>query len=121
MKRISIVVLAGSLALLTVSAAHADSSGGGTQDFGPFPSSSPDGGTCGAPWANDTFDRSFRVHDNGDGTLFRAYPVSYALNKQLAGFDRTHTFQLYHVYQLLLQISYFLWRARQDSNLRPAD
>jgi hypothetical protein len=38
--------------------------------------------------------------DNGDGTLFRAYPVSYALNKQLAGFDRTHTFQLYHVYQL---------------------
>jgi hypothetical protein len=38
--------------------------------------------------------------DNGDGTLFRAYPVSYALNKQLAGFDRTHTLQLYHVYQL---------------------
>ena len=32
--------------------------------------------------------------------MFRAYPVSYALNKQLAGFDRTHTFQLYHVYQL---------------------
>uniref|UniRef100_Q024C2 Cna B domain protein n=1 Tax=Solibacter usitatus (strain Ellin6076) TaxID=234267 RepID=Q024C2_SOLUE len=38
--------------------------------------------------------------DNGDGTIFRAYPVSYTLNKQLAGFDRTHTFQLYHVYQL---------------------
>ncbi|HEY2014199.1 MAG TPA: TonB-dependent receptor, partial [Bryobacteraceae bacterium] len=38
--------------------------------------------------------------DNGDGTLFRAYPVSYALNKQLAGFDRTHTFQFYYVYQL---------------------
>ncbi|MBZ5724543.1 MAG: TonB-dependent receptor [Acidobacteriia bacterium] len=38
--------------------------------------------------------------DNGDGSLFRAYPVSYALNKQLAGFDRTHTFQLYHVYEL---------------------
>ncbi len=38
--------------------------------------------------------------DNGDGTLFRAYPVSYSLNKQLAGFDRPHTFQLYHVYQL---------------------
>jgi hypothetical protein len=37
--------------------------------------------------------------DNGDGSLFRAYPVSFALNKQLAGFDRTHTFQLYHVYQ----------------------
>ncbi|HXB73949.1 MAG TPA: TonB-dependent receptor [Candidatus Acidoferrales bacterium] len=38
--------------------------------------------------------------DNGDGTLWRAYPVSYSLDKQLAGFDRTHTFQLYYVYQL---------------------
>ena len=49
-----------------------------------------------------TFSRAINNYngDNGDGTLFRAYPVSYALNKQLAGFDRTHTFQLYHVYQL---------------------
>jgi hypothetical protein len=38
--------------------------------------------------------------DNGDGSLFRAYPVSYSLNKQLAGFDRTHTFQFYYVYSL---------------------
>jgi hypothetical protein len=38
--------------------------------------------------------------DNGDGTLWRAYPVSFSLNKALAGFDRTHTFQLYHVYEL---------------------
>jgi len=38
--------------------------------------------------------------DNGDGTLFRAFPMSYDLNKGLAGFDRTHTFQLYHVYSL---------------------
>jgi len=37
--------------------------------------------------------------DNGDGSLFRAYPVSFALDKQLAGFDRKHIFQLYHVYQ----------------------
>jgi hypothetical protein len=36
--------------------------------------------------------------DNGDGSLFRAFPVAYSLNKQLAGFDRTHTFVLYHVY-----------------------
>ena len=40
--------------------------------------------------------------DNGDGTLWRAYPVSYRLDKQLAGFDRTHTFQFYYVYQLPL-------------------
>jgi len=38
--------------------------------------------------------------DNGDGTLFRAYPMSYTLDKAIAGFDRTHIFQLYHVYQL---------------------
>ena len=36
--------------------------------------------------------------DNGDGSLFRAYPTAYALNKQLAGFDRTQMFVLYHVY-----------------------
>jgi len=49
-----------------------------------------------------TFSRAINNYngDNGDGTLFRAYPVSYALDKQLAGFDREHTFQLYHVYQL---------------------
>ncbi len=38
--------------------------------------------------------------DNGDGTLFRAYPVSFALDKAVSGFDRTHTFQLYYVYPL---------------------
>jgi hypothetical protein len=38
--------------------------------------------------------------DNGDGTLFRAYPVSFTLDKAVAGFDRPHTFQLYHVYDL---------------------
>jgi hypothetical protein len=49
-----------------------------------------------------TFSRAINNYngDNGDGTLFRAYPVSYTLNKQLAGFDRSHTFQLYHVYHL---------------------
>jgi hypothetical protein len=38
--------------------------------------------------------------DNGDATLFRAFPTSYNLNKQRAGFDRTHTFQFFYVYQL---------------------
>jgi hypothetical protein len=49
-----------------------------------------------------TFSRAINNYngDNGDGTLFRAYPVSYTLNKQLAGFDRTQVFQLYYVYQL---------------------
>jgi TonB dependent receptor len=38
--------------------------------------------------------------DNGDGTLFRAYPESFSLDKAISGFDRTHTFQFYYVYQL---------------------
>ena len=38
--------------------------------------------------------------DNGDASLFRAYPVSYTLDKQLAGFNRTHVFQFFYVYQL---------------------
>jgi hypothetical protein len=38
--------------------------------------------------------------DNGDGGLFRNYPLSYSLNKSQAGFSRTHTFQFYYVYNL---------------------
>jgi hypothetical protein len=38
--------------------------------------------------------------DNGDGTLWRAYPVSFKLDKQLAGFDRNQTLTIYYVYQL---------------------
>ena len=41
---------------------------GSTDHFGPFPSASPDNGTCGI-WANDTADRYWMVHDNGDGTF----------------------------------------------------
>jgi hypothetical protein len=40
-----------------------------TQHYGPYPSSSPDSSTCGPPWAEDTYDRHFTVHDNGDGTF----------------------------------------------------
>jgi hypothetical protein len=48
-----------------------------------------------------TFSRAIDNYngDNGDASLFRTYPVAYALDKQLAGFDRKHTFQLYHVIQ----------------------
>jgi len=38
--------------------------------------------------------------DNGDATLWRAYPVSFALDKQLAGLDRTQNLQIFYVYQL---------------------
>ncbi len=38
--------------------------------------------------------------DNDDGTLWRAYPVSFNLDKQISGFDRPHNFQAYWVYNL---------------------
>jgi hypothetical protein len=40
-----------------------------TQHYGPYPSSSPDSGTCGIDWAQDTFDRHFTVRSNSDGTF----------------------------------------------------
>jgi Carboxypeptidase regulatory-like domain/TonB dependent receptor len=47
-----------------------------------------------------TFAKALNIGDNGDAALFRTYPMSYSLNKGLAGFDRTHTLQLSHYYQL---------------------
>lgn len=40
-----------------------------TQHYGPYPSTSPDSGTCGNDWANDSFDRDFKVKSNRDGTF----------------------------------------------------
>src|SRR5437899_10003453 len=40
-----------------------------TQHYGPYPSTSPDSGTCGNDWATDTFDRHFSVKRNPDGTF----------------------------------------------------
>ncbi len=39
-----------------------------TQHYGAYASGSPDSGTCGNDWAQDTFDRDFTVRSNGDGT-----------------------------------------------------
>jgi hypothetical protein len=51
--------------------------------------------------ASYTYSKSINTgSDNGDGGLFRNYPLSYSLNKSEAGFSRTHTFQFYYVYQL---------------------
>jgi len=46
-----------------------DPSGMSTQHYGPYPSSSPDSGTCGNDWAMETFDRDFTVRRNSDGTV----------------------------------------------------
>ena len=39
-----------------------------TKHYGPYSSTSPDSGTCGNDWAQDTFDRDFTVRANPDGT-----------------------------------------------------
>jgi hypothetical protein len=39
------------------------------QHFGGYASGSPDSGTCGNNWANDTYNRNFTVQSNPDGTL----------------------------------------------------
>src|SRR5260370_17605028 len=41
-----------------------------------------------------------RSVDCGDSAMFRTFSSSLVLNQGLAGFDRTHTFQFYSVYQL---------------------
>ena len=46
-----------------------DPAGARTQHFGPYASGSPDSGTCGNDWAEDTFNRVFTVHANPDGTF----------------------------------------------------
>src|SRR5262249_59900244 len=45
--------------------------------YGPFPSTSPDSGTCGNDWAQDSFDRFFRVNTspgpNGTFTVIEEF------------------------------------------------
>ena len=55
--------------------------------------------------ANYTFSKAIdNINgDNGDGTLWRAYPVSYKLNKPSSGINRQQNFQLYYVYQLAVR------------------
>ena len=54
---------------LPMGAAANSGSNGNTQHFGPFDSTSVDNGSCSLPWAVDTFQRDFKVSDNGDGTF----------------------------------------------------
>jgi hypothetical protein len=47
-----------------------------------------------------TFSKAIDVGDNGDAALMWTYPVPTKRDEALAGFDRTHTLQIYEVYQL---------------------
>jgi hypothetical protein len=44
--------------------------GNGTQHYGGYPSTSPDSGTCGNDWAEDTFDRHFTVRLDPGGMSY---------------------------------------------------
>lgn len=44
-------------------------SNNGADQIGPIAGTSADGGTCGSPWANDTYNLFFTVHNNNDGTF----------------------------------------------------
>lgn len=68
MLRLNFLIVFAALVLATPASALAAGNGNGTDHFGPFASSSPDNGTCGI-WAQDTFNRYWMVHDNGDGTF----------------------------------------------------
>ena len=52
-----------------LSVAAAADPAGSSQRYGPYASISPDSGTCGNNWADDTFDRHFTVETNADGTI----------------------------------------------------
>jgi hypothetical protein len=66
MRRLLVLLLTGAVSVLAGTGAVA--AGGGDDHFGPFPGASADGGTC-APWALDTYQRSYMVVDNGNGTF----------------------------------------------------
>ena len=69
MRRLTIVfAILAMLAIAMPAAADDGSREGRGRVFGPYASGSPDSGTCGPDWANDTYDRVFTVSRNADGT-----------------------------------------------------
>lgn len=70
MRRITSVLALGAVCVLAMSANAWGAGGPARQHFGPYASSSPDSGTCGNLWADDTFDRDYTVdtRPNADGT-----------------------------------------------------
>ncbi|MGO9490406.1 MAG: hypothetical protein ACLQBB_15445 [Solirubrobacteraceae bacterium] len=58
MRRIAIAAIAAMMVALAIAA---NAWGSAAQHFGPYASNSPDEGTCGNTWANDTFNRLYTV------------------------------------------------------------
>ena len=55
------IVIAAVAAMMVALAIAGNAWGSAAQHFGPYASNSPDEGTCGNTWANDTFDRLYTV------------------------------------------------------------
>jgi hypothetical protein len=66
---LSMISATGDDAFSTMSLSPVDPSGAHTQHYGPYASGSPDSGTCGNDWAEDTFDRDFTVRAEQNGTF----------------------------------------------------
>jgi hypothetical protein len=66
---LSMIGSTGDDAFSTMSLSPVDPSGTPTQHYGPYASGSPDSGTCGNDWAQDTFNRDFAVRTDSDGTI----------------------------------------------------
>ena len=65
----TLVVVTLLLVIVSASSLKTSAAGNGTDKFGPFAMSATDGSSCGGDWAMDTFQRTWSVHDNGDGTF----------------------------------------------------
>ena len=68
-RKIIAAVLLTLVLLFSCAAGSAFAAGNGTDQFGPFPSTILDTGSCGNNWATDTFNLFVTVHNNGDGTF----------------------------------------------------
>jgi hypothetical protein len=66
MKRLMLLAL---LCAACVFAAIGSAGNGKETHFGPYNSTTTDNGSCSQPWATDTFQRDFKVKDNGNGTF----------------------------------------------------
>ena len=67
MKRLSVLVMVLALLVVGIPQSAAAKDGDGRAHFGPYAGSSPDSGTCGNDWAQDTFKRFFSVRQDSSG------------------------------------------------------
>ncbi|GAC1389833.1 MAG: hypothetical protein NVS4B11_24720 [Ktedonobacteraceae bacterium] len=70
---LALMLIVAFIFVLTSHVATHAAGGDKTYRFGPIHSTSPDSGTCGNNWANDTFDRVFIVHSSNPNTFVELF------------------------------------------------